>query len=327
MIFIQSPSLDARFNLALEQYMFDKMNRDKDYFMLWQNKNAIVVGKHQNTFAEVNQSMVEKHNTTVVRRLSGGGAVYHDLGNLNFTFIINKADAHCLDILLFCEPIRTLLKTLNIDANITGRNDIQIGDKKFSGNAQYIKDGRVMHHGTIMFNSDLDMVAAMLNVAGDKYLSRAISSVRSRVTNVSEYLEEKITVQQFADMVQKFIAKDAPSYTLSKKDLKEIEDIKSKRYDLWEWNYGEMGDYSVVKERRVENVGKIYAYIKLEAGVISSIDFKGDYFATEDSSKLQNLLIGSRLERGELYEALRDLDCGLYFHNLKNQDLIDILVS
>ena len=173
---------DPSYNLAMEQYVFDCLPRDRMYFMLWQNDNAIIVGKYQNTIAEINEEAVRERGILVVRRLSGGGAVYHDMGNLNFTFITDVGESNALDLKLFCEPVVRTLATLGVKAEVNGRNDITIDGKKFSGNSQYIRQGRVMHHGTIMFDSDLSVVSEALRVAPTKIQTKGIRSVRSRVT-------------------------------------------------------------------------------------------------------------------------------------------------
>ena len=180
---------DPSYNLAMEQYVFDCLPRDRMYFMLWQNDNAIIVGKYQNTIAEINEETVRERGIRVVRRLSGGGAVYHDMGNLNFTFITDVGESNALDLKLFCEPVVRTLATLGVKAEVNGRNDITIDGKKFSGNSQYIRQGRVMHHGTIMFDSDLSVVGEALRVDPTKIQTKGIRSVRSRVTNVAEHPE------------------------------------------------------------------------------------------------------------------------------------------
>lgn len=197
MMYIRSSSTDPYFNLALEQYVFDFLPKTKAYFMLWQNDNTIVVGKHQNTVGEINVSFVKEHGIHVVRRLSGGGAVYHDLGNVNYTFIMDAGKSNELDISAFCKPVVDALRSLGITAEISGRNDITIDGKKFSGNSQYLKDGRMMHHGTIMYNSDLDTVEKALCVSKDKIISKGINSVRSRVTNIAEHMEKIISTEEF----------------------------------------------------------------------------------------------------------------------------------
>lgn len=188
---------DPSYNLAMEQYVFDCLPRDRMYFMLWQNDNAIIVGKYQNTISEINEQAVRERGIRVVRRLSGGGAVYHDMGNLNFTFITDAGGSSALDMKLFCAPVVRTLAALGVKAEVNGRNDITIDGKKFSGNSQYLRQGRVMHHGTIMFDSDLSVVGEALRVDPTKIQTKGIRSVRSRVTNVAEHLPERVTLPEF----------------------------------------------------------------------------------------------------------------------------------
>lgn len=329
MIYIESPSNDPAFNLALEQFVFDHMDRNQEYFMLWQNANTVVIGKNQNAFAEVNQKTADKRCISLVRRLSGGGAVYHDLGNLNFTFILNAKDATDLDIRLFCQPIVDLLHSLNVPAEVNGRNDITIEGKKFSGNSQYLKQGRIMHHGTLMFNSDLAVVADVLHVSTDKFQSKAAKSVRSRVTNIAPYLPEGFTLENFKSLLLKHILKtnNIKSYTFSIDELEKIEQIKKDRYDKWDWNYGYSPAYSVEKSRRFEGCGKIEVHMNTNNGIISDIQFFGDFFGVEDTTKLATLLKGIKLEQHALTECLTSSKIEHYFHGLKMEDFLSLLLQ
>ena len=215
MEYINSPRTDPCWNLALEQYVFDSLDRSKSYFMLWQNHNTIVVGKNQNTVAEINSDFVRAHDITVVRRLSGGGAVYHDLGNLNFTFITDADKMDGIDLHMFCVPIVETLRSFGVQAEISGRNDITVDGKKFSGNSQYVREGRVMHHGTIMFDSDLTTVTQALQVDRDKIQSKGIKSVASRVTNLRPYMPEGTTLAQFRQRLLEYLSVAEPLHTLT----------------------------------------------------------------------------------------------------------------
>lgn len=328
MIYLESTSNDPAFNLALEQYVFDNMDRNHEYFMLWQNDNAVIVGKNQNTFGEVNQKSIENRNVSVIRRLSGGGAVYHDMGNLNFTFIMDAKDAGGLDIKLFCEPVAALLRSLGVDAQVNGRNDITIEGKKFSGNSQYLKEGRVMHHGTIMFNSNLDTVAEVLNVAGDKFQSKAAKSVKSRVTNVKPYLKDEVTLQDFKKMLVEYISENEPmtEYAWTDADMAVVEEIKKERYGTWQWNYGKSPAYSVQKERRIDGCGKIEAHMNTEKGIIQDIKFYGDFFSLFDHDELSAKLVGAELKKENLLAALEGVEIANYFHGLSKEEFVDILL-
>ncbi len=329
MIYIDSPSTDPAFNLALEQYVFDHMDRNQEYFMLWQNANTVVIGKNQNAFAEVNQKIADEKNISVVRRLSGGGAVYHDLGNLNFTFILDAKDATDLDIRLFCQPIADMLLSLNVPAQVNGRNDITIEGKKFSGNSQYLKQGRIMHHGTLMFQSDLSVVADVLNVSADKFQSKAAKSVKSRVTNIAPYLPADFTLEKFKALLLKHILKTetVEPYVFSEAELAAIEQIKKDRYDKWEWNYGSSPAYNVEKSRRFEGCGKIEVHMNTENGTITDLQFFGDYFGVSDSAELAQMLKGVKLERSALEKCLAACPIEQYFHGLEKEAFISLLLQ
>ena len=332
MIYLQSPSTDAEFNLALEQYVFEEMDRSQEYFMLWQNANAIIIGKNQNTVEEINRKYVEDRGIQVVRRLSCGGAVYHDMGNLNFTFIVNGEDAANMDLHAFCHPIARALQQLGVDAQVNGRNDITIDGRKFSGNSQYVRKGRVMHHGTLMFDSDLSVVSECLKVSRDKIESKGVKSVRSRVTNIREHLPQgkDITLDQFRELLVRFMEEGSGTmerHTFTEEELRRVEEIRAERYGRWQWNYGYSPRYSLRKERRVEGCGKILISMEVKDGRLEQAEFYGDYFGSEDPAEVVRVLRGCQMERSALTEALAQVDLERYFHNLTAEQLVDILLQ
>jgi lipoate-protein ligase A len=329
MYYIESPSTDPHFNLALEQYVFDSFDPEREYFMLWRNHNAIIVGKFQNTAAEINASYVKEKGISVVRRLSGGGAVYHDLGNVNFTFIVRAGELGAFDFASFCRPVVRALASLGVEAEINGRNDMTIEGKKFSGNAQYYKRGRVMHHGTILYDSDLSVVARALVVPKDKIESKGIKSVQSRITNVKSHMREDIPVEGFIAALREAMFRENKllPYELSPQDLLGVRALQKEVYNTWEWNYGASPAYSLRKERRVEGCGKLEIHMNVERGVIADIAFFGDYFGSEDPAGLTALLRGRRLEREEISSLLAGLDLDAYFHNLDAERFLDILME
>lgn len=318
---------DPSYNLAMEQYVFDCLPRDRMYFMLWQNDNAIIVGKYQNTIAEINEETVRERGIRVVRRLSGGGAVYHDMGNLNFTFITDVGESNALDLKLFCEPVVRTLATLGVKAEVNGRNDITIDGKKFSGNSQYIRQGRVMHHGTIMFDSDLSVVSEALRVDPTKIQTKGIRSVRSRVTNVAEHLPEKVTLPEFRRILLENILKENPgeAYPLTQDDLAAVEKLRAERYATWDWNYGFSPVCTMLRRRRVDGCGMIEAYITVEHGKIAALSFKGDFFSASEPDELAAHFVGCTPDRAGYEKALGDVDVSRYFAGLQKDELIDIL--
>lgn len=329
MIYIESESFDPHFNLALEQYVFDNLDKNENYFMLWQNDNAIIVGKHQNTVAEINAEYTKENNIKVVRRLSGGGAVYHDLGNLNFTFIVSAGGGYeQFNFSDFCKPIIELLNSLGVNAVLNGRNDMSIEGKKFSGNSQYAKRGRIMHHGTIMFDSDLDIVGNSLVVSKDKIQSKGVTSIRSRVTNIKPHMQTDVSIEEFKRLLANHVFKGAevPQYHLTEEDIKKIEALASEKYRTWDWNYGSSPKYSVIKERRFEGVGGITVCMDVENGIIKDFDIYGDYFGNGDKSNLKEILVGKQLKKDVVEDSLKDICIGDYINKLEKDEFIDLLI-
>jgi lipoate-protein ligase A len=327
--YIESSSVDPYYNLALEQVVFDRLDRRHDYFMLWQNDNSIIIGKHQNTLSEINSSYVKENGIKIARRLSGGGAVYHDMGNLNFTFVADS-DINSFDFALFCKPVQKALSAMGVSVDITGRNDMTIDGKKFSGNAQYMKKGRVMHHGTIMFDTDMSILARALRVDRDKIESKGIKSVRSRVTNIKPYMKDRnINIKQFWELFKQhmFIEYNMADYTPTPEELAEVQRLRDEVYSTWDWNYGASPAYSVQKTRRIDGCGRVDVFIDIKAGnVINDIAFFGDYFGNGDSAELAGVLKGCRMEEVELRRRLGSLDISYYFAGCALEGFIDVLL-
>ena len=330
MYYIESPATNPHFNLALEQFVFDRLDKRHNYFMLWRNDNAIIVGKHQNTVAEINAPYVKEHNIRVVRRLSGGGAVYHDLGNVNFTFIVSAGEQRPFDFASFCRPVIRALASLGVTAELNGRNDMTIKDAKFSGNAQYRKRDRVMHHGTILYDSNLSFVGKALVVPKDKIESKGLQSVQSRVTNVKPHMQTDIPVEHFMAALKEamFREYDMLPYTLQKKEFEETAALQKDVYDTWEWNYGASPSYTIYKERRVAGCGKLEVYMDIpKGGVIADIAFYGDYFGNGDARKLAGAIIGQKLERNALRASIGPTAVGECFHNMDTETFLDIIME
>ena len=326
-VYIQVATTDPAFNLALEEYVFEHMPRDKEYFLTWQNDNAIIVGRHQNTLAEINEEFVRDHGIRVVRRLSGGGAVYHDLGNLNFTFIVDAQPGQKVDLRKFCQPIADTLGKLGANATVDGRNDILIDGKKISGNAQYVRQGRVMHHGTILFDADTSVLGQALQPDPTKIHAKGVKSVRSRVTNVRPCLKRDMTLEEFRDaLTNSLLEQDGYSrYELTEQDVAAIEEICRERYSRWEWNYGYCEENAPVRKKRIENCGLVAAHISLNNGLISGLTFRGDYFSTLPPEDLAKRLIGLPLVAESLRVALSNVRTEDYITGLGREDLINLL--
>jgi lipoate-protein ligase A len=308
--------------------MFERCGRDEGCLMLWKNHNTIVVGKHQNTLAEINAEYVRDNEITVVRRLSGGGAVYHDLGNLNYTIITGDQDGGSFDFARFCAPVVDALRSLEVPAEISGRNDIVIDGKKISGSAQYKKDGKIMHHGTLLFDSDLGVLADALNASAEKLQSNGVASVRSRVTNIKPYLKTEMSMDEFYETLKQalFARLSLHPYPLSAEDQEDVARLRESRYARWEWNYGASPASAIKKSKRIDGVGKIEIYLEVATGgTIRDIAFFGDYFG-DGQELLKARLTGARLAEDSLRMALAGIDVGECIHGLDETALLSVLL-
>jgi lipoate-protein ligase A len=323
MVLIDARTVDPDHNLALEEYVFSAMPRDKEYLILWQNDNAVIIGRHQNTLAEIDENYVQKHGIRVVRRMSGGGAVYHDLGNLNFSFIVDAAGSQ-VDLERFCLRIALALGELGLDARLDGRNDILAEGCKISGNAQYMKEGRVMHHGTLLFDSDLSVLSKALKPDPEKIRAKGVKSVRSRVANIRSLLKQDMTLEAFREhLARHLLGGDGVRYELTQEDLAAIENIRARRYGTWEWNYGASPRCDVQRSARIEGVGTVRAHMQLDRGRIEDIAFTGDFFSTKEPEELAALLRRRPLTR----EVLTDLDPAPYISGMTAENLCQLLLE
>lgn len=322
MLLINNTSTNAYFNLAMEEYFLK--NTNEDIFMLWRNESAIIVGKNQNTLSEINYEYVKQNKIKVVRRQSGGGAVFHDLGNINFTFI-SCNDNSFSDFKRFTMPIIDALKNLNIQAEFSGRNDLLIDNQKFSGNAQYNYKNKVMHHGTLLFSSEINDLSSALKVKPSKFIGKSVKSVKSRVTNIANHLEQDMTVLEFKNYLMNFINSKYENnclYQLSEEDIDEINKLVEEKYNTWQWNFGHSPKYALNNEIKYPG-GNIEFSLNVEKGLIKEIKFFGDFFGKKDVSYIEDLLKNTNHNEASIRSILNNIDINDYFLNCD----IDILVD
>jgi lipoate---protein ligase len=327
MLFIDNKGItDPRINLAIEEYALKNLDINETYLLFYINEPSIIIGKNQNSVEEINTEYVESNGIHVVRRLSGGGAVYHDLGNLNFSFITKDDGESFHNFRKFTEPVIAALKQMGINAELSGRNDILAEGRKISGNAQFSTKGRMFTHGTLLFNSEMEHIVSALRVKKDKIESKGIKSVRSRVANISEFLTEKMDIEEFRTSLLKFIfnGEEISEYVLIDEDWEKIHQLSKERYQNWDWNYGKSPKFNLQHSHRFP-VGQVDVRLDVNKGVIENCKIYGDFFGVGDVSEIESKLKGIRYEKSELEKALKDVDTTYYFGNLSKAEFINLI--
>lgn len=329
MKYIVNTSNDPAYNVALEAYAFQKLTDIDEIFILWINEPAIIIGRHQNTIQEINKEFIDKNGIHVVRRLSGGGAVYHDLNNLNYTIISNNTQEGAFDFQTFSKPVIDTLAKLGVKADFTGRNDLEINGQKFAGNAQAYYKGRMMHHGCLLFDVDMSVLGQALKVSKDKIESKGIKSVRARVTNIVDHLSDKITVQEFSDAILAQMKEEYPEmdeYVLSDAELSEIQAMRDNQFATWDWTYGKAPEYTIERGVRYP-AGKITTYANVENSTIKSVKIFGDFFGVKPVDDIEKMLEGVRYDYKDVLAALKTVDTSQYFSRMTPEEITKAIVD
>ncbi len=328
MLFIDNKGItDPRINLAIEEYALKNLDINETYLLFYINEPSIIIGKNQNTIEEINTDYVDRNGIHVVRRLSGGGAVYHDLGNLNFSFITKDDGESFHNFRKFTEPVVAALQKLGVNAMLSGRNDLEVEGRKISGNAQFSTKGRMFSHGTLMLNSEIENVVSALKVKKDKIESKGIKSVRSRVANISEFLTEKISIEEFRSLLLKNIfggQDEISEYILTEEDWEKIHQLSKERYQNWDWNYGKSPKFNLQHSHRFP-VGSVDVRLEVIKGKIENCKIYGDFFGVSEVSEIEKRLTGIRYERSEIEQALDDIETKHYFGNISKEELINLI--
>ncbi|QTL50137.1 lipoate--protein ligase [Priestia aryabhattai] len=328
MLFIDNQkNYDPRINLAIEEYALKHLDINETYLLFYINEPSIIIGKNQNTIEEINTKYVEDQHIHVVRRLSGGGAVYHDKGNLNFSFITKDDGNSFHNFKKFTEPVVEALKKLGVNAELSGRNDLMAEGRKISGNAQFSTKGRMFSHGTLLFDSEIENVVSALKVKKDKIESKGIKSIRNRVANISEFLEQKVTMEEFRKMLLRYIfdgEENITEYKLTEKDWETIHQISKERYQSWDWNYGKSPKFNLQHSHRFP-VGQIDVRLEVNKGKIDACTIYGDFFGVGDVQEVQGKLAGVRYEKASIEQALEDIDIPHYFGNITKEEFVELI--
>lgn len=332
MYFIDNKGItDPRINLAIEEYAVKNMDVEKDsYLLFYINEPSIIIGRNQNTAEEINTKFVDDNNIHVVRRLSGGGAVYHDLGNLNFSFLTKDDGESFRNFQKFTEPVTEALAEMGVEAKLEGRNDILVDGKKISGNAQFATNGRMFSHGTLMFDTEIERVVKALNVSKDKIESKGIKSIRSRVTNIKDYLPEEhqdMTIEEFRMAILRSIfggEENIQYVELTEEDWENIHQLSKERYQNWEWNYGRSPKFNMKHSHRFP-VGSVDVRIQVKRGKMEDIHIYGDFFGVGDVQEIEEALRGVEYRRDAIDEAVAPLNIEKLLGGISKEEFIDLI--
>lgn len=319
---------DPAINLALEEFCVRHLDMSNDYMLFYINDPSIIIGKHQNTIEEINADFVNKNNIHLVRRISGGGAVYHDKGNLNFSFMTKYSQSSIHNFKLFTGPVIRVLKELGISAELNGRNDITVNERKISGNAQFTDTKSMFSHGTLLFDSNIENIVSALNVKDEKIMSKGIKSVKSRVANIKEFLNEEISIHEFKKrIIESIYAKTGMhNFDLTPEQWKAVHELSESKYRSWDWNYGRSPEFNVQKIKRFD-FGQIDARIYVIDGIVKDLKLYGDFLGHGEIKDVERIIIGTKYEYNSISEILRYTDLTYYIGISDPQEFARFLTS
>lgn len=323
MLFVVNDNLKPEFNLALEEYLLRGLK--KPAIMLWRNKKSVIIGCNQNASLEVNEQYANDNDISIVRRLTGGGAVFHDEGNINYTIISNKVEQiGTYDA--FTADLRDFLHELGIDTTLSGRNDILINNSKICGNAQAIKGNMLIHHGCILYSADISNLTNVLKVNELKYKDKGIKSVKSRVTNIINYLDNKISPAEFLEKFKNYLINknNLEIYNLNDFDIECVNKLVREKYSTYSWNFGESPQYNFKNAIKTE-AGLLEINLDIKDGIINKAKIFGDFFNIKNIAELENNLIGLKHNRKELENCIKNINN--YILNINDYDFIELLTN
>lgn len=317
MKFAVNTSTDPHFNLAFDEYCLQQYRSDEDFFYLWRNRPAVIIGLNQNAYSEVNLDYLDSHGITLARRVTGGGAVYHDLQNMNYTFIGKSVTP---------EPFVRALRSLGVDAELTGRNDIFVDGRKVSGYARRVWHDREIVHGTLMYDVDIDTLTKVLDVPGSKMEAKGIASVRSRVANLKDYLPQFKSLDELQSALHDLLSAGDGQVPMGPEDYAEVERMAKEKFSTWDWVYGHSRE-AVFSRKAKLACGTVEVAVTADRGVITGISFAGDFLGDKPSEALADALKGTRFEKAAICAALSSLDVGAHFAGVKPEELAELIVN
>ena len=317
MKFAVNTSTDPHFNLAFDEYCLQQYRSDEDFFYLWRNRPAVIIGLNQNAYSEVNLNYLDSHGITLARRVTGGGAVYHDLQNMNYTFIGKNVSP---------EPFVRALRSLGVDAELTGRNDIFVDGRKVSGYARRVWHDREIVHGTLMYDVDIDTLTKVLDVPGSKMEAKGIASVRSRVANLKDYLPQFKSLDEVQSALHDILSGGDGQVPMGPEDYAEVERMAKEKFSTWDWVYGHSREAGFSRKAKLA-CGTVEVSVAVDRGVMTGISFSGDFLGDKPAEALASALRGTRFDKTAVSEALDRLGIEGYFAGVKPEELAELIVN
>ncbi|MDN6967883.1 lipoate--protein ligase [Oenococcus sp. UCMA 17063] len=312
MKYISYENTDAFFNVAMEHYLLEEFPLTEPVFFFSQYGNAVIVGKNQNTFAEVNQTYAKENGIQVARRETGGGAVYDDLGNISFSFVLPVSDPAKVNFKRFVQPMINALNKVGVPVIADGRNDLVINGRKVSGNAQRYANGRLLHHGTLLFDINTEVMSRVLTPAKDKFISKAAKSVKSRVGLIKDSLPEEFTILDLKNKLTKELADGDSELKLEQHDLKRVQELRNNKFSTWNWNWGKTPKFEFNNRQRFTG-GTVEIHANVSQGKITAIKIQGDFLGISDIADIEKLLQGVLFTKDAVKQVLQKIPLRNYF--------------
>jgi lipoate-protein ligase A len=339
MKYLLNSSTDPYFNMALDEFCLENIVMEEPYFYLWRNRPSVIIGLNQNAYSEVNLDYLRANGINLVRRVTGGGAVYHDLQNLNYTIIGRSLSGSSRSLSevegpltnregpgLSPEPIVSSLRQLGVPAELTGRNDIFVEGRKVSGYARRVSGSQEIVHGTLMYDVDLETLTHVLDTPGSKLQAKGIGSVKSRVANLKDYLPGFPSLNKLQAALQEILADGDEMIKLSEDQLTEVQKIADEKFSTWDFIYGRSRQTDFVRKAKLP-CGTVEAAISLDHGLITDISFTGDFLFDNHPEELASKLIGCRFDRDAISSALERTNVGTYFQDTSADDLLKLIIN
>lgn len=317
MRFLTNPSTDPWYNMSFDEYCLEQYPSNDCFFYLWRNRPSVIIGLNQNAYSEVNLAWLDANGILLARRVTGGGAVYHDLQNLNYTIIGRDASP---------EPVVEALRSLGVPAELTGRNDIFVEGRKVSGYARRLWRDRQIIHGTLMYDVDLDTLARALDVPGSKLSVKGVVSVRSRVANLKDYLPQFASLDALQAALQEILAAGDGELPFGDERRAAVRRLSEEKFSTWEWIYGQSREADLVRRGRLA-CGTVEVRLCLDRGRLTAVEFGGDFLGALPASALADRLVGLRFERSVLQETLDAAEVNQYFDGVSPEALLDLIFA